>query len=121
MLFSVAMRLAKTDYNGRDVHMLAKITNRTLSWYVRELINRMTLGEPYNIASREKTTVNQLAEIFIEMAENKRPEVTYAPARVGDRDSFMSTEKARTELGFEAKVDLSQGLAEFVQWVRSIS
>jgi hypothetical protein len=79
MLFSVAMRLAKTDYNGRDVHMLAKITNRTLSWYVRELINRMTLGEPYNIASREKTTVNQLAEIFVEMAKGKEPVVTHAP------------------------------------------
>jgi nucleoside-diphosphate-sugar epimerase len=85
------------------------------------LVKGGNCGEPYNIASREKTTVNQLAEIFIEMAENKRPEVIYAPARVGDRDSFMSTEKARTELGFEAKVDLRQGLAEFVQWVRSIS
>lgn len=78
-------------------------------------------GEAYNIAARERTTINRLAEIFVGLAEGKKPEVVHTDARVGDRDAFVAISKAREELGFEPKVTLEQGLPEFINWVRENS
>ena len=47
--------------------------------------------------------------------------VTYGPQRPGDvRDSLADITKARESFGFDPKVDLYEGLVEYVAWARSV-
>jgi UDP-glucose 4-epimerase len=45
--------------------------------------------------------------------------VRYAPARPGDvRDSLADITAARTAFGFEPRIGLTTGLADYVAWAR---
>ena len=86
------------------------------------LLRCATAGEPgdvYNLESGVETSIRELAETINRMAENDAP-VELLPAREWDRSGhrFGSTEKARRELGFEARVPLDDGLATTIDWMR---
>ncbi len=79
-------------------------------------------GEPggvYNLATGKETTIRELAELINEFAENGTP-VDLKPARDWDRSGkrFASTEKACRELGFNAEVEIREGLRRTVEWTR---
>jgi nucleoside-diphosphate-sugar epimerase len=76
-------------------------------------------GEAYNLGSGVETTILQLAEKINILAGNKTP-ISSTPPRNWDRSGqrFADTQKARTELGFEAKVSLEQGLKQTLDWSR---
>jgi UDP-glucose 4-epimerase len=89
---------------------------------VRGLIACATAGEPgdvYNLASGVETTIRQLAEQIIRLTGSHAP-LDIRPRRDWDRSGkrFGSTEKARRELGFEAEIELNDGLARTVEWTR---
>jgi UDP-glucose 4-epimerase len=72
--------------------------------------------EFYNIGMGTQTTIRELCELILEVTEADF-EIEYEPAgqtfvmnRVG------STDKARRGLGFEAKVDLREGLTRLIEW-----
>jgi UDP-glucose 4-epimerase len=80
-------------------------------------------GEPggvYNIASGVETTIRELAERINELTGNPTP-IALTPARDWDRSGQRhgSTEKSRRELGFQATVDLRQGLERTIAWTRA--
>jgi UDP-glucose 4-epimerase len=80
-------------------------------------------GEPggvYNLASGVETSIRELAETIVELAGTSA-ELELGPAREWDRSGhrFGSPEKARRELGFEAKVPLGEGLRETVEWTKA--
>jgi len=79
-----------------------------------------TAGDVYNLASGVDTTVAALAELANELAGSDVP-VEYGPRRPWDHSikRFGATEKARSELGFEAKVELRDGLERTVEWTRA--
>jgi len=94
--------------------------------YVGDIVDGLlccaTAGEPgdvYNLASGVETSIRELAETINRMTENDAP-VELLPARDWDRSGnrFGSTEKARRELGFEARVPLDDGLATTIDWMR---
>jgi UDP-glucose 4-epimerase len=90
---------------------------------VRGLLACATRGNPgdvYNLASGVETTIRHLAEEIIRIAGSQAP-LTILPRRDWDRSGkrFGSTEKARRELGFEAEIALSDGLARTVDWTRA--
>lgn len=94
--------------------------------YVGDLIDGLlrcaTVGEPgdvYNLASGTETSIRELAETINRLAGNDAG-VELLPARDWDRSGhrFGSTEKARRELGFEARVPLEDGLARTIDWMR---
>ena len=76
-------------------------------------------SETYNLASGRETTIAELAALINEAAGNPTPP-DMLPARDWDRSGkrFGSTEKARRELGFEAKVEMSEGIPRLVRWTR---
>jgi UDP-glucose 4-epimerase len=81
-----------------------------------------TRGEPggvYNLASGEETSIRELAERINALCGNEAG-LELKPAREWDRSGrrFGSTEKARRELGFEARVPLEEGLRRTVDWTR---
>jgi len=77
-------------------------------------------GDVYNLASGVDTTVRELAELVNDLTgSDVRIEV--GPRRPWDHSikRFGSTEKARSELGFEARVGLRDGLERTVEWTRA--
>jgi len=76
-------------------------------------------GEVYNLASGTETTILELAQTINELAGNPAP-LNILPRRDWDHSGkrFGSTEKAKREIGFEARVQLREGLARTIDWTR---
>jgi nucleoside-diphosphate-sugar epimerase len=74
-------------------------------------------GEVYNLASGVETAIRRLAELVIELS-GSTSELEVAPRRPWDHSilRFGSPEKARRELGFQARVPLEEGLRQTIAW-----
>ena len=71
----------------------------------------------FNIAGGIPITVNHLAA-RVKDAVGKNVDIKYEPPRKGDiRHSFGDITLARTMLGYEPQVDISQGVKEYIAWV----
>lgn len=77
-------------------------------------------GRVYNIGGGSRVSVNEVLEMIGRIAQ-RRPVVTVDPAQKGDmRHTFAETRLARTDLGFEPKVGLEEGLAAEYHWLKEI-
>ena len=76
-------------------------------------------GGVYNLASGVETPIGELARMINTLTGNPTP-IDMNPARDWDRSGKRhgSTEKARMELGFEARTDLETGLRKTIEWTR---
>jgi UDP-glucose 4-epimerase len=76
-------------------------------------------GGVYNLASGSEITIRELAERVNELTDNPTP-IALKPARDWDHSGkrFGSPEKARVELGFEARMPHRQGLEQTIAWTR---
>ena len=77
------------------------------------------VGETLNVGSGEHRTVNEVArELARAMGKNRiEPEIV-GKSRTGDiRHCFCDTARARERLGFAAREDFADGLAELAEWV----
>lgn len=77
-------------------------------------------GEIYNLATGKETSILELATLINQFTGNKTP-LDLKPARDWDRSGkrFASTEKAKSVLGFEAKVAISEGVKRTVEWTKN--
>jgi nucleoside-diphosphate-sugar epimerase len=80
------------------------------------------VGEVYNLATGQETSILELATLINEFTGNKTP-LDLRPARDWDRSGkrFASTEKAAHELGFTASVAIRDGLRRTVEWTKANS
>jgi len=70
-------------------------------------------GPVYNVVSPEQTTIRGLAETIVSHIPT---EIIYREGRVGDPPpAIIDASRIRKELGWEAKVALSAGLASFIE------
>jgi len=75
-------------------------------------------GRVFNVAYGHKVTLNELVTELQELIGTEA-ETIYAPRRPGDvPHSLASLERARTELGYEPKVDLREGLTRTIEYYR---
>ncbi|HWA23858.1 MAG TPA: NAD-dependent epimerase/dehydratase family protein [Caulobacterales bacterium] len=76
-------------------------------------------GEVYNLASGAETTILELAGLINQLTGNKTP-YDLKPKRDWDTSGkrFGDPAKAKEKLGFEAKVDIRQGLERTVAWTK---
>ena len=76
-------------------------------------------GDVFNLASGVETTIRRLAELIVELSGSSS-ELEIAPRRPWDHSilRFGSPEKARKELGFEARTTLEDGLRLTIAWMR---
>jgi UDP-glucose 4-epimerase len=71
-------------------------------------------GRAYNVACGAKITLNELLATIARIA-GKNVEATHAAPREGDiRESIADIARARTELGYEPKVGVEEGLRRLI-------
>jgi nucleoside-diphosphate-sugar epimerase len=77
-------------------------------------------GDVYNLASGVETSIRRLAELIVELSDSDS-ELEIAPRRPWDHSilRFGSPEKARRDLGFEARTTLEDGLRRTIDWTRA--
>ena len=100
--------------------------------YIDDLIQAIFLaakvdgigGEAFQIATNAETTVSDLVDNLLPFLANsgfKDVEVRHAGPRPGDvRRNFSDTSKARRLLGWEAEVELAEGLKRTVEWFTNL-
>jgi UDP-glucose 4-epimerase len=72
----------------------------------------------YNVGTGVRTTIKELAELLLDTT-GADVGVHYEPADISFvRNRIGSPDRAREELGFEAKVPLEQGLRALIDWRR---
>jgi len=78
------------------------------------------LSGAFNLGSGTRVTINDLARMLHEILDVPWS-VEYGPPRPGDvRDSLADITAAREAFGFEPKVELYEGLVEYVAWAKTV-
>lgn len=79
--------------------------------------NEKTIGKVYNIGTGKETTINNLAKSIIKLF-NKDVVINHLPERVGDiKYSCADIRKAQSELGYNPKVNLTEGLTQIYNYL----
>ena len=80
------------------------------------LKNDGVAGETFNIGTGVATTINQLANILLEVADKKHLKLNHSKPRRGDiNHSVADISKAKAQLGYNPKVSLKEGLEELTK------
>ena len=73
----------------------------------------------YNVGTGVPTSINTVHDYLTEITQYDQ-EPTYIPRPVGEvLATYLNSSKAEHELGWEAQVDLEEGLRRTVEWFRS--
>lgn len=80
--------------------------------------NKEAVGQVFNIAFGERTTLNELFQTIKEIAgSDLAPK--YGPERAGDvRHSLADISKGRTLLGYDPKISIREGMKATFEWYR---
>lgn len=72
----------------------------------------------YNLGGKRRVTIREVAET-IQKLVNNNVEIRYTEARPGDyRGKIANSDKAKRELGWEARVDFEEGMRRYIQWYK---
>jgi UDP-glucose 4-epimerase len=85
------------------------------------LVKPEAIGEDFNVSSDQELTVREIAEIVWAACGNdpRALELRQLPSfEVDVRRRWPSTEKARAILGWEAEIDVRDGIAQTVDWYK---
>ena len=79
-----------------------------------------TAGRFYNVGTGARTSLKEVAEMLLNLTGCNQA-ITYAPRSHATlvRNRIGSPKRAKDEIGFEAKVDLSEGLRRLIEWRRT--
>lgn len=74
----------------------------------------------YNVGTGKRTSLKQLAEMIVELTGCEK-EINYAPRSQATlvRNRIGCPKRAKAEIGFEAKVELEEGLCRVIEWRKS--
>ncbi len=77
--------------------------------------------EVFNVGTGVQTSLNELCDLLLRLSDSKlRPEYREARTVANVQTRRAAVEKAKRELGFEARVSLEQGLRELIRWRHSV-
>ena len=78
--------------------------------------NPDSIGRIYNIGGGSRVTLAATLELLSDIMQ-VQPQIEYKPAAAGDqRHTSADTTRARTEIGFDPRVNLEEGLRRQVEW-----
>jgi dTDP-glucose 4,6-dehydratase len=77
-------------------------------------------GETYNIGSGVEVSIEELADLILELTGKPQSLKTIVQDRPGhDRRYLLDSSKIRRELGWEPKIGWEEGLRDTVEWYRA--
>jgi UDP-glucose 4-epimerase len=77
--------------------------------------------EVFNVGTGVQTSLNELCDLLLRLSDSKlRPEYREARTVANVQTRRAAVEKAKRELGFEARVSLEEGLQELIRWRHSV-
>ena len=118
---ALCRKIAKTE-NGGSIDMWGDGLQTRSFLYVDECIEgslrlmRSNWEGPVNIGSEEMVTINQLAEIIMEIA-NKNLSINHIPGPLGVRGRNSDNRLIKEKLGWEPSQSLKDGLIPTYQWI----
>jgi UDP-glucose 4-epimerase len=76
-----------------------------------------TVDRFYNVGTGKRTSLRELAEILVSLTGCRQP-INFAPRSQATlvRNRIGSPKRAREEIGFEASIELREGLARVIEW-----
>jgi len=104
---------ASTDHKREWLHVLDHCSAIDL------VLRKGSEGETYNVGSGIEATIEEIADLVLELTEKPQSLKTIVPDRPGhDRRYLLDATKIREELGWEPSHGWRDGLAETVAWYR---
>lgn len=78
-----------------------------------------TAGRYYNVGTGKRTSLKEVAEMLLNLTGCNQP-IQFAPRSQATlvRNRIGSPKRAKEEIGFEAKIDLLEGLHRLIEWRR---
>lgn len=85
-----------------------------------QLVNHGKLGEGYHISTKRIVSIRELVEMLCEiMKVDFHQQVDISEERLGKDDAYLlNSEKIRSELNWQDKIELEKGLEQTVSWVK---
>jgi dTDP-glucose 4,6-dehydratase len=75
------------------------------------------LGETYNVGSEIEASIEEIADLVLELTGKPESLKTIVPDRPGhDRRYLLDSSKLRRELDWEPEISWEEGLRETVEW-----
>src|SRR5829696_986142 len=110
--------------DDRPLPMYASTQNKREWLHVRdhcraiELVLRSDrVGETYNVGSGVEKSIEEIADLVLELTDKPESLKTIVPDRPGhDRRYLLDSSKLRSELGWEPEIAWEEGLRETVGW-----
>jgi len=82
-------------------------------------LKSLATDEFYNIGMGVQTTIKELCELILQITKTNH-QIQYEPAgQTFVTNRIGSIDKAKKDLGFEAKIHLSEGLKRLIEWRKS--
>lgn len=76
------------------------------------------VGDVVNVARGQEVTINELAQIILDILPDSQSRIEHQDARPGDvRRHYADITKARRVLGFEPRVNIRDGVRRYVDWL----
>ncbi|HEU5211274.1 MAG TPA: dTDP-glucose 4,6-dehydratase [Gaiellaceae bacterium] len=105
---------ASTQNKREWLHVLDHCTGIDLA------IRKGTPGETYNIGSGVEVSIEELADLVLELTGKPASLKTIVPDRPGhDRRYLLDSSKIRRELGWAPLIEWEHGLRDTVEWYRA--
>jgi dTDP-glucose 4,6-dehydratase len=110
--------------DDRELPMYASTQNKREWLHVRDHCRAIELvlesdrvGETYNVGSGVEASIEEIADLALELTGKPESLKTIVPDRPGhDRRYLLDSSKLRKELGWEPEISWKDGLRETVEW-----
>src|SRR5262249_22408962 len=114
-------------FDGRELPLYASTQNRREWLHVDDhcraidlVLERGGVGETYNVGSGLERSIEEIADLVLELTGKPESLKTIVPDRPGhDRRYLLDSTKLRRELGWQPEISFEDGLGSTVEWYRA--
>jgi dTDP-glucose 4,6-dehydratase len=114
-------------FDNRELPLYASTQNRREWLHVDDhcraidlVLERGEVGETYNVGSGLERSIEEIADLVLELTGKPESLKTIVPDRPGhDRRYLLDSTKLRRELGWQPEISFEDGLGSTVEWYRA--
>jgi dTDP-glucose 4,6-dehydratase len=114
-------------FDDRELPLYASTQNRREWLHVDDhcraidvVLEHGEVGETYNVGSGVERSIEEIADLVLELTGKPESLKTIVPDRPGhDRRYLLDSSKLRRELGWEPAISFEEGLGSTVEWYRA--